>query len=346
MVSKRQNPCHNRTFLSGKTTSVSPLLSDIGEDAAWRPMRMLLWIGIVIGWTAVSWGASPGASGRVTLATYNIENYILAPVGSRPAKSEASKSKVASILKTIGADIVGLQEVGGTNALADLCRRTAALGLPYEHREWVQGFDTNIQVALISRYPIVARRPHTRDSYLLSGRRFQVSRGILEVDVRVRGDEVLTVFVAHLKSRRAAVEADEGEMRREEARILRDKVEARMRAAPRSKVVVLGDLNDTKDSVAIRALLGRGKEGWVDARPSERNGDTGYTPNARWQPRTVAWTHYYGVEDTYSRVDYVLLHRNAARDLRPAESYVPVVSDWGLASDHRPVVVVLETGGR
>jgi len=319
-----------------------PLEPPIGQRTL-GAMRTMFWIGVLAGWVGV---ASAAESGRVTLATYNIENYVLVPTGTRPPKSEASKTKVSNVLKTIAADVVALQEVGGTNALADLCRRTAALGLTYDHREWVQGFDTNIQVALISRYPIVARRSHTRDSYLLSGRRFLVSRGILEVDLRIRPDYVLTVFVAHLKSRRTSVEADEGEMRREEARILREKIEARLREAPRANVILLGDLNDTKDSAAIRALIGRGKDGLVDTRPSERNGDTGYRPNARWQPRTVAWTHHYGVEDTYSRVDYALLHRNVAGEWKAAESYVPVVADWGLASDHRPVVVVVETRDR
>lgn len=308
-------------------------------------MRRVLGFGLWLGTVLAAWGASPEAR-RITLATFNIENYVLEATGSRTAKTEASKSKVASILKTLGADVVALQEVGGEAALADVCRRTAALGLIYEHREWVQGFDTNIQVALVSRYPIVARRPHTKDAYLLSGRRFFVSRGFLEVDLRVRTDYVLTVFVAHLKSRRTSVEADEAEMRREEARLLRGKVDARLRESPRANVIVMGDLNDTKDSVGIRALLGRGKDGLVDARPSERNGDTGFTPNPRWQPRTVAWTHYYGVEDTYSRVDYVLLHPNVAREWTAKESYVPTIADWGVASDHRPVVVVLEIGDR
>lgn len=282
----------------------------------------------------------------VRLATYNVENYILTDTGSRQAKTEASKDKVAAVLHGVAPDVVGLQEVGGKAALIDLQSRLKARGLELPHSEIIFGFDTNIQVALLSRFPIVARRPHVEDTFLLSGRRFRVSRGILEADVQVASGYRLTLFVVHLKSRRAVPEADEGEMRREEARILREKVTARLKLEPRANVVVLGDFNDTKDSETVRLLVGRGSEQWVDTRPSERNGDTGFTPNPRWQPRTVSWTHYYGVEDSYSRIDYVLLHPNAASEWDAASSFLPTVPDWGLASDHRPVVVTLRTRER
>ncbi|MGE3309285.1 MAG: endonuclease/exonuclease/phosphatase family protein [Limisphaerales bacterium] len=311
-------------------------------------MKRTFWtmkVALFLGLGSFGWGAVGGPD-RVALATYNVENYLLTRTGDRLAKSEASKAAVARLLKAVNADVVALQELGGLEALDDLCRRMGALGLEYPHREWVRGYDTNIQVALVSRFPIVARRPHTKETYLLSGRRFHVSRGFLEVDLRIGSDYLLTVWVAHLKSRRTAVQADQADMRLEEARILRGLLDERLREAPRANVVVLGDLNDTKDSPSIRALMGRGSGRLVDARPSERNGDTGFTPNPRWQPRTIAWTHYYGVEDTYSRVDYALLHPNAAREWKASESYVATVPDWGVASDHRPVVVVLEPRDR
>lgn len=306
------------------------------------PIRLIAWVGPVLG-LVVGLGipGRGGAAERLRLATYNVENYLLASSDSRPAKSEPSKAKVAEVLKAVGADVVALQELGGEEALVDLQRRLARLGLEYPHRDWMMGADTNIQVGLLSRFPIVARRPHVKDSFLLSGRRFRVSRGILEADIQVRPGYQLTVFTAHLKSRRTVPEADEAEIRREEARLLRRKVDERLKERPAANVVVLGDLNDTKDSESVRFLIGRGRDQLVDTRPGERNGDTGFTPNPRWQPRTVTWTHYYGVEDTYSRIDYILLHPNAAREWVREESFLPSLPDWGLASDHRPVVITL-----
>ena len=40
-------------------------------------------------------------------------------------------------------------------------------GLSYPHWEWVSGADTNIHVAVLSRFPILARRPHTNDLRVL-----------------------------------------------------------------------------------------------------------------------------------------------------------------------------------
>jgi endonuclease/exonuclease/phosphatase family metal-dependent hydrolase len=294
---------------------------------------------LVILWVGCVWGS--GAAEPVRLATYNLENYLIRPVGTRQEKSEASRAKVVEMIRTIRPDVLALQEVGGMEALQELQGRLRRAGVALPHQEWIQGSDDQIQVALLSRHPLVARRPHTNDAFLVGGRRFRVSRGILEADIQVAPRYVLTVMVAHLKSRRVVPGADQAEWRLAEARVLREKVLARLKAQPRANVVVMGDLNDTKGSEALRWLLGRGRDALVDTRPGERNGDTGYTPNPRWAPRTVTWTHYYGVEDSYGRVDYILLHGNAVREWVREASYLPVVPDWGLASDHRPVVVTL-----
>ena len=299
-----------------------------------------------VGWGWFLSSSTAIAADRIRLASYNVENYMVQGTDRREAKNAASMEKVAQVLKAVNADIIALQEIGGAPALEHLIQRLSALGLRYAHWEHVQGWDTNIQVALLSRHPIVARRPHTRDTFLLSGRRFRVSRGILEVEIQVSPRYRLTVFNAHLKSRREIANADQEEMRVAEARILREKIEARLKADPRANLVVLGDLNDTKDSLAVRTLLGRGRNRLVDTRPSERNGDTGYSPDPRWQPRTVSWTHYFGREDTYGRIDYALLHENTAREWVRDETYLPVIPDWGLASDHRPLVVTLEAVDR
>lgn len=304
-----------------------------------RGLGLLLWAVLCLG--------VRGAD-EVRLATYNVENYLLSAAGNRVAKPEAAKARVAEILAGLRADIVGLQEMGGLEGLEELRERTARLGWEYGHWEHVRGWDTNIQVALLSRHPIVARRSHTGDAYLVSGRRYRVSRGILEVDVRVGAREVWTVFVVHLKSRRPVSHADQAEMRREEARILREKIDHRLRAEPSARVVVMGDLNDTRDSEAVRMVMGRGRGRLVDTRPAERRGGGGAVEDAggRNDARSVTWTYFYGVKDTYDRIDYILLGPGLERAWVRGASYVPVLEGWGVASDHRPVVVTVRTGGR
>lgn len=279
------------------------------------------------------------AADAFKVVTWNLENYLLEETGTRAAKTPESRAKIRETLLALRPDVLALQEVGGRAALDELRRALKAGGLDLPHAEFVQGWDTNINVAVLSRFPYTARRPHTNDSFLLQGRRFRVSRGFAEVEIGVAPDYRLTLLTAHLKSRRAVPEADEAEMRLEEAKLLRAKVDARLAADPQANLVVLGDFNDTKDQPPIRALIGRGNAALVDTRPSERNGDTGFTPNPRWQPRTITWTHYYGVEDSYSRIDYALISAGLAKEWRRDATYIHTTGDWGMASDHRPLVL-------
>ncbi len=212
-----------------------------------------------------------------------MESYLDQPLGGRPVKSAEARAKVREALLALRADVVALQEMGSTNALLELRASLAAEGLAYPHWEHVTGHDTNIHVAVLSRFPIIARHPHTNDS-------------------------------------------------------LREIIADRLKASPEANLLVLGDFNDTKDSSSVRTLIGRGRLALVDTRPSERNGDDHPNPNPRFEPRQVAWTHYYGKEDTYSRIDYILLSPGLAREWDQRQTYVLALPNWGTASDHRPIV--------
>jgi len=163
------------------------------------------------------------------------------------------------------------------------------------------------------------------------------------VEMRVNTNFTFTLLAAHLKSRRPVPEADEAEQRAEEAKILRGIVDGRLTNQPDAKLIVLGDFNDVKGSDAVKAIIGRGRFKLTDTRPAERNGDNSTNEDLRFDPRNVTWTEYYGKEDTYSRVDYILLSPAMARDWLQDETYVLDQPDWGVASDHRPIVATFKT---
>lgn len=289
---------------------------------------------------AAALAAAPASPPRptFTVATFNLENYLDLPLGSRPAKSEAARAKIRESIRSLNPDVLALQEIGSTNALCELQASLKREGLDLPHWEHVAGWDTNIFVGVLSRYPFAARRPHSRENFLLRGRRFQVSRGFAEVDIQVNAQYVFTLITAHLKSRRPVASADEAELREQEALRLREKIDAVLRRRPDANLVVLGDFNDTKDTPPLRAVLGQGRQALVDTRPAERNGDAEPNPNPRFEPRRVTWTHYYGKADSYDRVDYILLSPAMAREWDRTGTYVLALPDWGLASDHRPLV--------
>lgn len=279
------------------------------------------------------------------IATYNVENYLDRPTESRPnLKTAASRAKVRESILAAKPDVLALQEIGTTNALLELRDALKAQGLDLPHWEHVSGFDTNIYVAVLSRFPITARRSHTNETFLMSGRRFRVSRGFAEVDIKASPEYSFTLITCHLKSKRPSGYGDESEQRLEEAKILRRIVDANLAANPSANLLVLGDMNDLKNSPPLRTVIGRGRMKLVDTRPAERNGDDIPAMAPSTEPRHVTWTHYYAAEDTYSRIDYILLSPGMAREWVKEETRVVAVPNWGLGSDHRPIVAVFKPG--
>lgn len=191
------------------------------------------------------------------VATYNIQNYLETASGTRPAKSEAAKAKVRESIRATRADVIALQEVGSTNALLELRDSLMRDGMEFPFWEHVAAWDTNIHVAVLSRFPIVARRSHTNDSFLVFNKRHYVKRGFAEIDLRVNSRYTFTLFTAHLKSKLTVFEADEQELRDEEAAILRQKVDSILSVRPNANLVVAGDLNDVRDSKPVRTVIGR-----------------------------------------------------------------------------------------
>jgi endonuclease/exonuclease/phosphatase family metal-dependent hydrolase len=272
------------------------------------------------------------------VAEYNVENYLDAPTETRKfVKSAEAKAKIRESIKAANPDVLALEEMGTTNALLELQASLKADGLDLPFWEHISGYDTNIHVAVLSKFPFTARRPHTNDVFLLNGRRFDVSRGFAEVDVQVSTNFQFTLLAAHLKSKRPVGSADEAELRVEEAKLFREKVDALFHANPAAKLIVLGDFNDTHDSKAIKEVVGKNKFKLVDTRPAERNGDTSAVVPHR-EPRRVMWTHYFAVEDTYSRIDYIMLSPALAKFWNKDATHIVTVPDWGVGSDHRPLV--------
>jgi len=289
--------------------------------------------------TFILWWLVPGSAVAqlFRVATFNVENYVDDPASKRPLKTVQARAKVCESIVALKPDVIALEEMGSTNGLLELQGALKKSGLDLPSWDFITGYDTNIHIALLTRFAIVARRPHTNETYLLGGRRFSVSRGFLEDDIAVNKTYKFTVLAAHLKSKVPSGVADEQEWREEEATVLRRVIDSRLAADPDPPMIVLGDFNDTKDSRTIKTIVGHGRTALFDTRPAER-AEGSLRADAPHELRLTTWTEYYAKEDSYSRIDYIFLSHAMERLWRPDETYVLNLPDWGVASDHRPLV--------
>ena len=105
-------------------------------------LALLLWFSLV--------GHVPAATFRV--AAYNVENYLDVPTQSRrEVKSAEARAKVRESIHAANPDVLALEEMGSPNALHELQSSLRGEGLDLPFSEWVQGYDTNIHVAVLSR---------------------------------------------------------------------------------------------------------------------------------------------------------------------------------------------------
>jgi endonuclease/exonuclease/phosphatase family metal-dependent hydrolase len=302
-------------------------MSGRGQASVHRLLGALLVEAMVAG------GASAGS---VTVATYNVENYVAADRRVdevyRPAypKPEAAKTALRAVIRALDADVLALQEMGPDGYLEELRRDLRAEGLDYPHVAMAEAVDADRHVAVLSRIPFGRVQTHADLDFRYFGGRAKVKRGLLEVAVTVDGTE-LTLFVVHLRSRFTERPDDPGAalFRAGEAAAVRDLVLRRFPDPAAARFLVLGDCNDTRNSKPLRLLTRRGGTMIATlAKAADPNGET--------------WTYYYHRDDTYSRVDYVLVSPGLASAVAAGGARVYDGPGVREASDHRPVVVRLE----
>jgi endonuclease/exonuclease/phosphatase family metal-dependent hydrolase len=268
------------------------------------------------------------------VATYNLENYLDQPSGRRKAKSSEAKAKISENIIAIKPDVIAVQEMGTTNALLELQSSLRKGGLTMPFWEYVSAHDTNIHLAVLSRFPFTARRSHTNDAFLIGTHRYFVSRGFAELEVEVNSKYRFTLIAAHLKSRLVVSSANEAEERLQEANLLRQLIDLRLSANPELNLVVVGDFNDIRDSAPIKTVIGDQRNPLFDLRPAERP----HPPHVSSDEHAVSWTYHFAKDDVFSRIDYIFVSRGISREWLNEDTYVFSSPDWGVASDHRPVV--------
>lgn len=283
-------------------------------------------------------GSGQGGFGELRFLSYNLRNYL--PMKRRVkgvSVEDAPKpdDEIAALIKVVVGskpDVVGVCEIGGMEYLKDFQSRLKAAGLDLPYTELVQAsteYERNL--ALLSRFPIVARNSQTELTYMIGQQRLPFQRGILDVTIAPNPNYRLRLVGLHLKSKRETPEADQALMRQNEALLARRHVDGILQQEPGVNLIVYGDLNDTKNEMPVRTLRGRFR---TDTYLKAINMSDQYG---------FLWTHYWNYADSYARFDFVLASKGVLVEIDKKKSYIPHGEDWYLASDHRPLLLVLES---
>ncbi len=243
----------------------------------------------------------PRAGKPVRFHMHNVGNYFVAGERQRSRyiqkiKPERAKNAVVELIAETQPEIVGLIEIGGPVALADLRERLATRGLTYPYFRVLVRQGDDRALAILSRHPIV--QDNSRAQVKLYGdHRRRMLRGILDVTVRLEDGRLFRIVGAHLKSRIADDPAAATALRTKEAHTLARHLHEAMRRQPNMPILVFGDWNDGPGDPAIGVL---------------RQGLSAQSALTRLEPtdsRGEAWTIYYDRNSSYNTFDQLYVNK-------------------------------------
>jgi endonuclease/exonuclease/phosphatase family metal-dependent hydrolase len=269
-----------------------------------------------------------------TVLSYNVENWlpIDRTVAGKPtttSKPESQKNTVVGIIAAHRPAVVGIIEIGDRTQLDDVRARLKAAGLDYPYVEWHEGLDPARHVALLSRFPIVSRDSQDHVAFEINGQPNGIQRGILDVTIEPEPGYRVRLLGLHLKSRRVTPRVDETALRAKESWFVRQALDAIFAKTPDTRLLLFGDLNDTRNAYPIREICG----------PVGTSGRLTDIPLA--DSRNERWTHYYRTDDDYSRIDFFLASSRLRPEIDRKKSGIDDSPQWSAASDHRAIFVTI-----
>lgn len=280
--------------------------------------------------------ASVVVAHALTIATYNIENYLVTDrmvegvYHQAYPKPEVEKAALRQVIGEISPDILAVEEMGPQPFLDEFQRDLKRVGQDFPFAVLLEAADPDRHVAVLSKVPFKEVRRHAKLETNYFGHKQPVKRGALEVVFATDAGD-FSLFVIHLKSRYTERNDDPESaiQRAQEAEAVRDLVLSRYPDPTKARFMVCGDWNDTRGTRPVRALQKRGTLSLGELLPAtDSHGET--------------WTHYWRREETYSHIDYLLV--SPALKSFVVGGRARIVDGPGVAeaSDHRPLVLQLK----
>ncbi len=214
----------------------------------------------------------------LTVATFNVKDLF-----SPHPRLDMKLDEIAAQLRRADADVVALQEIASQEALHQVLKRFRG-GADYQHVVLALPDPRGIRNAIVSRLPFVWQTVHMADALPFPifregdappfPKRIPLRRGVPHVRVDVPQVGLCDILTAHFKSKLPAslirpdgtkkeptteVERAEGDvrslvLRAAEALYVRGLIDAALAITP--NVALMGDLNDTIESVPLQIVRG------------------------------------------------------------------------------------------
>lgn len=223
------------------------------------------------------------------VATFNLKDFV-APSSHERERFTEKVRWTAELIAAVRANVIALQEVGEREWL-DLLLEHEMIGGRYKYVATGSADARGIRSVVLSTLPMTDVRVHTADVLpiptlgQLEAPEFAapipLRRGVVEVEVQPEGLGAVRVITGHFKSRRPVLlDASRKERKRAagnvgdahlravfwraaEAAFVRARVDTILDDRD-AKVAVLGDFNDTPDSVPLRLLRAAEPKALVD----------------------------------------------------------------------------------
>lgn len=287
---------------------------------------------------AADGGGQSGSGGAVDgpglrVATFNVARFFNTTCDTGTCGGDAFEpvvdkaafdKKVASLVQgfqTLDADVLLLEEIEEQSCLDAVVQK---LGGQYPTAVVAEtGFAASVDVAVLSRLPLIETRTHRQDQLPLEGGGTTTfTREFFEVRLS-RGGVPITVFAAHFRSKRD----DDADRRRAEGIGARKIVLAAHAERPDELMVWGGDLNDHPGSPDFDLIFAGGDLVRVVAE------DLPYPQDATFQ---------FG--GTRSAIDHLIVPKaQAGRHLKGSSKVFRGSGTWGFASsDHAAVRATFE----
>lgn len=299
----------------------------------------LLGLIVLVGVTACSQKEPPPqvidehalAADEFSVMTYNLDRYgyhdRTGDGQANDMKPDEERAAILEIIRSSNPDILAVQEMGSPLVFEEFRAALKQVGLNYEFHEILQRDQSEMNLAVLSRYPITYVQLRDDDVYTIVDDQWPVERGYIDVLFSINPTYQFRMMIAQLKSK-AYHASGQTEMRRNEARLLNKHVRHALKQEPRLNLLVVGDMNDHVGSAALRTLMGNDQEYLIDLRPVDPFGEI--------------WTVFDPENEQYLRYEYMLASPYMLPEYRADKSRVVRHEAGARASRHRPLLAVFK----